>query len=257
MKRGAKLGQHFLHNARYARILATSLTVRENETILEIGPGKGMLTRELLQLGRVIAIEKDESLLPILHETFFDDIRSKRLTIVHDDVRNVLPNALGLTAGEYVLGANIPYYITGEIIRQFLSDTHPPRTMSLLIQKEVAQRIISKKESLLSLSVKAYGVPRIVATVSAGNFTPSPSVDSAIIAIEHISKDRFDRLTEQQFFAVLRAGFSAKRKTILNTLSSRFSKEMVIDALSKNNISEKARAETLSLEQWLSIASLL
>ncbi len=251
---GAKLGQHFLTGLWAAHRLAGAVQLARGETILEIGPGKGALTRELLTRGRVIAIEKDPNLVEGLQETFADELRSGALTIIAEDVRNSSPDVLGLT--QYVVAANIPYYITGEIIRQFLTATIQPRAMALLVQKEVADRILArdKKESILSLSVKVFGTPRIVAKVTRGNFSPRPNVDSAILLIDAISKKRFTDLDEASFFKVIRAGFSSKRKFMVSNLGAMFGKATAIAACASCSIPEKSRAEDVALEQWLNLA---
>jgi len=255
---GQRLGQHFLKNPVIARVLAQVCAIKEGENVLEIGPGTGALTRELLATsGNVIAIEKDEALTTQLQHDFSDEIQEGRLRIVGADVREVAPETLGLEAGKYVLAANIPYYITGEILRQFLSASTQPRVAALLIQKEVAQRIIAKKESILSLSVKVYGKPRIERYVSAGNFSPAPDVDSAILVVEDISRANFDDTShEAAFFKLVKAGFSSKRKMLVNNLSA-FRKENVLSAFSSLGISEKARAEDVPLSNWLSLSKLL
>ncbi|MDB5238245.1 MAG: Ribosomal small subunit methyltransferase [Candidatus Kaiserbacteria bacterium] len=246
--KGARLGQHFLIHSWAARTLAHAVEPLEGEVIVEVGPGKGVLTRELLTLGPVIAIEKDEALVTLLNETFAAEISSGKLTIVSDDIRNVTPASLGIS--RYIVAANIPYYITGEIIRQFLTAKDKPRAMALLIQKEVAQRITGVKESILSLSVKAFGVPKIIAKVSKTHFSPPPSVDSAILAITDISGTFFDTITEEQFFTVVRAGFASKRKFVANNLAVVFEKEKVIAAMSECGIPEKARAEDIKIGEW-------
>ena len=254
-KRTPKLGQHFLTSPWAAKKLAESVGVRDGETILEIGPGKGALTRELLMSGaNVVAVETDTVLVKILEETFAQEIAEGKLGLVSDDVRNVTPESLGLS--RYVLAANIPYYITGEIIRQFLETNVQPRAMALLVQKEVAQRIIAgnKKESILSISVKVYGSPKIVSVVSRGNFSPPPSVDSAILLVDAISKDFFAGTNEGHFFKVVRAGFSSKRKFLANNLSTLWDKPDVLAALSACGVSEKARAEDLTPAIWKKIA---
>jgi 16S rRNA (adenine1518-N6/adenine1519-N6)-dimethyltransferase len=249
--KGARLGQHFL-TARWAAVsLARAANIQDGEMIVEIGPGKGMLTRELLATGgNVVAIEKDESLVEKLQDTFAQEIATDRLKIVSDDIRNVIPEDLGLTQGMYVLAANIPYYITGEIIRQFLTASAQPRAMALLVQKEVAQRITSKKESILSLSIKAYGAPKIVEKVSRKCFSPAPSVDSAILLVDAISRDFFKDLDEQDFFNVVHAGFASKRKFVANNLAVKYGKEKSLQALAAADISEKERAENVSIEGW-------
>lgn len=257
-KRGARLGQHFLTARWAASMLASAACIKAGTQVVEIGPGKGALTVELLRAGGIVtAVEKDEALVLKLRETFATEIQQGTFKLVENDVRDVTPQLLGFGAGEYVLAANIPYYITGEIIRQFLTAPAQPRTMALLIQKEVAQRITSKKESLLSLSVKAYGKPRIVEKVSRKLFSPPPSVDSAIIAIDAISKDFFTDLDEQHFFKVLHAGFSSKRKLLANNLGVVFGKEKAVQALADSNVSEKARAENVAVGEWKQIAQML
>jgi 16S rRNA (adenine1518-N6/adenine1519-N6)-dimethyltransferase len=258
MKRGgAKLGQHFLKHAWAAKALAYAVNVQPGETILEIGPGKGVLTRELLKFGNVIAIEKDAELIALLKQTFSAEVASDKLHLVSADIRDVTPQTLGLTAGTYVLAANIPYYITGEIIRQFLTADFQPRAMALLIQKEVAQRITSAKESILSLSVKAYGTPKITEKVSRTQFSPPPSVDSAILAVTGISKQFFTDISEEDFFRVVHAGFASKRKLLSNNLSVVFEKGSVKKAFATAGVDEKARAEEVTLGQWKELATLL
>jgi 16S rRNA (adenine1518-N6/adenine1519-N6)-dimethyltransferase len=226
--------------------------------VLEIGPGKGALTRELLAVSdKVIAVEKDDALIGLLNEKFANEIGSGKLILNNADIRDVNPEKLGLVSGKYVVAANIPYYITGEIIRQFLTAEKQPRAMALLIQKEVAQRIISDKASLLSLSVRAYGTPKIVMKVPRGNFSPPPSVDSAILLIENISRNFFFDIDEESFFKVLHAGFKSKRKFLMSNIAGTFEKENVASAFSACNISVKARAEDVSLSQWKCIAGQL
>lgn len=233
--------------------------ITPEDTILEIGPGKGALTRELLQTGaHVIAIEKDTELVNFLQKEFSQEIAGGLLHLVSGDIRSITPNTLGLRNGRYIVAANIPYYITGEIMRLFLTASVQPRTMALLVQKEVAQRVISKRESILSLSVKVYGVPHIAAKVTRGNFSPPPSVDSAILIIERISRDFFSKIDEKDFFRLVRAGFSSKRKLLASNLANtEHSKDAVLSAFAKNNIPEKTRAEELSLETWLKLVATL
>jgi len=247
-RKGAGLGQHFLTHAWAARKLAYAVTPRPGETILEIGPGKGVLTKELLALGSVVAIEKDEKLVEKLHETFAEDIASEKLKIVSADIRDVTPERLGLD--NYVLAANIPYYITGEIIRQFLTAEVQPRAMALLVQKEVAQRVVDTKESILSLSVKAYGTPKVIAKVRKPHFSPPPSVDSAILLIDNISRKFFADISEDNFFKVVRTGFASKRKMLVNNLLSLSQKADVLHALNACSIAKNTRAEKVSLEEW-------
>lgn len=250
MARGARLGQHFLKHGWAARALAYAAAPTEGEMTVEVGPGKGMLTRELLSLGPVIAIEKDEQLVSLLRETFAPELASGRLTLVDGDIRDFDPHMHGLSAGRYIVAANIPYYITGEIIRHFLTSALQPRAMALLIQREVAQRIVSEKESILSLSVKAYGSPKIAEKVSRTHFSPPPSVDSAIILISDISRRFFDDVPEEAFFTVVRAGFASKRKQLANNLSVVYGRERAESALSVCGIPGTTRAEDVHAEDW-------
>lgn len=126
--------------------------------------------------------------------------------------------------------------------------------MALLVQKEVARRIVDTKESILSLSVKAYGKPKIIQTVSKKLFSPPPQVDSAILLIDGISKKFFDTVTEKQFFSVVRAGFASKRKFLANNLGAAFGKENALAALARNGVPDKARAEDVSVEKWKILA---
>lgn len=260
MKKGAPpLGQHFLKNLTVARTLVDAADIREGSIVLEIGPGEGALTREILARGaRVTAVERDHELAEKLYTIFSGDIAEERLTIIEKDVRDFDPHEQGLKKGEYILAANIPYYITGDIIRRFLTAEAQPKTIALLIQKEVAERIIARdrKESLLSLSVKAYGTPRMVTKVSRGSFSPPPSVDSAIIAITDISRRFFDHFSEAAFFKVLKAGFASKRKYLASNLKM-FGKENVTRAFRECNLHEKVRAEDVPLETWKRLVQIL
>src|SRR6185436_1244004 len=138
---GQRLGQHFLTNPHYAEILAREAKITEEDSVLEIGPGEGMLTRELLKVAKtVIAVEKDEALAKKLYETFASDVSSGKLKVISADIRDIEPEKIGLFPGSYILAANIPYYITGELLRKFLEAIAHPRTIAFLMQKEVAQR---------------------------------------------------------------------------------------------------------------------
>ncbi|MBI2610654.1 ribosomal RNA small subunit methyltransferase A [Candidatus Kaiserbacteria bacterium] len=250
-RRAPRLGQHFLTGQWAARALVKSISVRGDETILEIGPGRGALTKELLATGaRVVAVEKDDTLIKQLKPTFAREIDEKKLTLVADDIRNITPQKLELK--KYVLAANIPYYLTGEIIRSFLTADPQPRALALLVQKEVAARIVTRdgKESVLSLSVKAYGTPQVVASVSRGNFSPPPSVDSAILLIDNVSRDFFSDVDEDAFFKVVRMGFASKRKLLSGNLARVVSKSVTLEALAHCGIPEDARAEDVLLEKW-------
>ncbi len=247
------LGQNFLMHQATADRIADVGVHAPTDVVLEIGPGTGMLTRALLQrASKVYAVEADSTLVGKLTETFAAEIEEGRLVLTSGDVRTF--DASSIT-GAYRLVANIPYYITGEIIRQFLTEDHKPSSMTLLVQKEVAVRIArAKKESILSLSVKAYGTPSYAFTVPKGAFWPAPSVDSAVLSITEISKASFQSDThEKRFFEVVRAGFAHKRKLLARNLEAVASPKSIHGVFESLNLSLKARAEDLSLANWLSL----
>ena len=168
--------------------------MRQNDVILEIGPGKGKLTERLLENSEhVIAIEKDNELFEFLKEKFSAQIKNGSLVLIHDNILNFNASAYGLAPSAYKIIANIPYNITGAILKKFLTADRQPERMVLLVQKEVAERIVARdgKESILSISVKAYGEPKMVMKVPARYFSPAPKVDSAVIAINNISRKNF------------------------------------------------------------------
>jgi len=247
------LGQNFLMHARIAERIADAAKLLSNSVVLEIGPGTGMLTRALLQrAGKVIAVEADQELYEKLQVDFASEIASGQLELILDDIRNVYLNlrysVKDGTSKKYEVVANIPYYLTGEIFRMFLTAEHQPSSMTLLVQKEVAERIErSKKESILSLSVKAYGTPKYEFTVPRGAFKPAPNVDSAVLTIRDISRKNFSTSEqEKQFFALIHAGFAHKRKFVR--------KNLLEVGLPSGTIPEKARAEDLPLAVWLTLA---
>jgi len=241
------LGQNFLKNGTIVKEIVKAIETKTNDTVLEIGPGQGVLTEELLKTGaKVIAVEKDDRLIGLLTEKFSSFIKTGQFVLVHEDILSFDPKSSGLKAGSYKIAANIPYYITGQILRQFLESDCQPSSMVLMVQKEVAERIITRntKESILSISVKAYGEPKYIRTVARGNFTPAPNVDSAVLLISHISKQYFSDLSENHFFEIVKKGFGQKRKMLKGNLE--ISEEILINC----GISPKARAEELNLDQW-------
>ena len=234
---------------RIAERIAKVADLSANATVLEIGPGRGILTRALLaRAGRVIAVEADEALYTTLQSDFAGDISSGRLELIHGDIRAF---DIGVLPRGYQLVANIPYYLTGEIFRMFLESKNQPSSVTLLVQKEVAVRIArSRKQSILSLSVKAYGTPKVIAKVRKPHFSPPPSVDSAILLIDNISRKFFADISEDNFFKVVRTGFASKRKMLVNNLLSLSQKADVLHALNACSIAKNTRAEKVSLEEW-------
>ncbi|TSA43798.1 ribosomal RNA small subunit methyltransferase A, partial [bacterium] len=260
MRAKKSLGQNFLMHARIAERIALAAKLAPDATVFEIGPGTGMLTRELLKLaGKVVALEADEELYEELQQTFATEISEGKLELVHGDIRTYpIHTAIALNNG-YQLVANIPYYLTGEIFRMFLTAQNQPRSMTLLVQKEVSERIArSVKESILSLSVKAYGTPKLEFTVPRGAFSPAPKVDSAVLTIRDISRKNFaTNAQEEKFFTLLHAGFAHKRKFVRNNLieagliSAKTAEGGSPDAPLNGAFREKARAEDVPLSVWL------
>lgn len=243
------LGQHFLMHRQTSERIVIASGVTENDTVLEIGPGTGILTRELLaRVGKVTAVETDDDLIPELTERFAEEIGNGRLLLVHQDIRSFDTASI---QAPYHLVANIPYYITGEIMRQFLTAPHKPLSMTLLVQKEVAERIArSKKESLLSLSVKAFGTPKYLFTVPKGAFKPAPKVDSAVLYIGMIRNPFKKAGSEDRFFEILRAGFAHKRKRLMKNLEDVAEKGAVATAFSLAGLSSEIRPEDVPLASW-------
>ncbi len=252
MLKKKSLGQHFLHNAHYVRAIADAAEVGEGDLVLEIGPGGGVLTSELLSRGaRVVAVEKDARLIPVLTEKFATEIKNKKLTVIEDDALEFDASKLK----NFKLVANIPYYITGALFKKFLSGNNQPTTLVFLIQKEVAERIArDPKESILSLSIKAYGTPKFVAKVPKGAFNPPPAVDSAIVLVSGVSRKNFkNKKHEERFFELVKLGFGQKRKLLASNLK-KVLKEDVSELFAKIGIEEKARAEDVTLEEWFALA---
>lgn len=253
MQAKKSLGQHFLKSERALTSIVDTGKLSSDDTVVEIGPGHGALTERLLNTGaRVIAIEKDDELYELLKTKFVKEINSGQLTLVHEDILNFNLDTLPST---YKLVANIPYNITGAILEKFLSEEQQPILMVLLVQKEVAERIVARggKESILSISVKAYGNPHYIERVLAGSFVPAPSVDSAIIKIDQISKQFFEKFKELDFFKLLKAGFQSKRKKLSSNLSQIFDKSKVKEVFDKLNLDENVRAEDISVDVWQKI----
>lgn len=250
------LGQNFLMHRRIAERIVMEAGVTDQDTVLEIGPGTGMLTRALLaKAGKVIAVEADNELIPQLEQEFASEIGEGKLELLQQDIRAFDPSTI---QEPYTVVANIPYYITGEIIRQFLTCSNKPASITFLVQKEVAVRIArSKKESLLSLSVKAFGTPYYRFTVPKGAFFPAPSVDSAVLSITDIHSPFTSKGEEARFFEILHAGFAHKRKQLAGNLTDVFPPSDVLNALDTAGLAKTARAEDIGLSAWFTLAKLL
>jgi 16S rRNA (adenine1518-N6/adenine1519-N6)-dimethyltransferase len=255
MRAKKSLGQHFLKSKTVVNTMIATANVAAGETVLEIGPGKGVLTEGLLKAGaKVIAIEKDSNMIALLEEKCAGEIAEHKLMLLNEDILDLRTEQI---SSPYKIIANIPYYITGAIIRKFLEAKNQPTSMTLLVQKEVADRIVARdgKESLLSISVKAYGVPHKIQKVKAELFSPPPNVDSAILHIAQISKDFFNETSEGNFFRILKAAFAHKRKFAVSNLQKEIGSIEWREEFKKADLPEKVRAEDIDLESWKKITS--
>jgi 16S rRNA (adenine1518-N6/adenine1519-N6)-dimethyltransferase len=245
------LGQNFLQDPLALENIVTTAEIRPTDTVLEIGPGLGSLTRYLAASAKeVIAVELDKNLFSPLKSvlTLYENVR-----LIQGDILEISPTDLNLT-NDYIVVANIPYYITSAVIRHLLESASKPRRVVLTVQKEVAQRICAGPGdmSLLALSVQVYGQPRIVAHIPAESFFPAPRVDSAVLVIEIYPAPRITADLLEIFFRLIKAGFSQKRKTLRNSLSSglHISPSEAVEFLTRADIDPQRRAETLSIEEW-------
>lgn len=250
------LGQNFLQDSQALEKIVSAAQIQRTDMVLEIGPGLGSLTRYLAVSAReVIAVELDENLLPPLRAVLapYQNIR-----LIHGDILKLFPNDL-ITEKDYIVVANIPYYITSAVIRHLLENEPKPRRIVLTIQKEVAQRICARPGdmSLLALSVQVYGKPRIAEHIPAGAFFPAPKVDSAVLCVDIYSSPLIKEELLEPFFKLIKAGFSQKRKTLRNSLSSglHISPTDAAGLLTRANIDPQRRAETLSIEEWERLSS--
>ncbi|MFC1931158.1 16S rRNA (adenine(1518)-N(6)/adenine(1519)-N(6))-dimethyltransferase RsmA [Chloroflexota bacterium] len=247
-----RLGQHFLVDDEVLRLIIATADLTPADTIMEIGPGLGILTKELArQAGQVITVELDTNLATTLQQTLasFDNI-----TIINDNILHIDPATLLPESKPYKVVANLPYYITSPVLRHFLEASAKPKTMIVMVQKEVAEAIVAEpgQRSILSISVQFYGQPRIISLVPAQSFYPVPKVDSAILRIDVPPKPRVAVTDEKDFFGLVRAGFSAPRKQMVNSLAQglELTKTDVLTLLEKADIMPQRRAETLTLEEW-------
>lgn len=252
MEAKKSLGQNFLTSQGALRKILSASQLSGEEIVLEIGPGKGILTEQLLSAAKkVIAVEKDNRLIPLLTEKFEAELQKGSFLLHEGDILDIDLENIGLFDHAFTVVANIPYYITGELLRRLLSGKIQPNRAILLLQKEVVERIArSKKESLLSLSIKAYGKPTYVATVPRGSFSPAPTVDSAILSIESISRDFFDTISQERFFEVIKLGFGQKRKQLIGNLRSFAPREELESVFLSLNLPLTVRAEDLQLGSW-------
>ncbi|PIZ87064.1 hypothetical protein COX93_02315 [Candidatus Nomurabacteria bacterium CG_4_10_14_0_2_um_filter_30_12] len=300
------LGQNFLKSTLALNKIVEAGEVSSEDIILEIGPGKGALTEKLLEkAGCVIAVEKDYELFNILQEKFKKEIEIKKLILINEDIlkfeitnyelriRKIIRNVVFKSIAQavepsiaisqqgnmcgfknniphyfsYKIIANIPYNITGAIFKKFLGGANQPEMMILMVQNEVAKRIVARdrKESILSISVKVYGDPKIIMKVPSRYFSPAPKVDSAIIAIKNISRKIFIENSqivqsrtlhnlqfEEKFWEIIRAGFAHKRKKLSSNLKDFLKNKKDGGIASVESLGNK-RAEELTLNDWIKL----
>lgn len=256
------LGQNFLVNPSVCPRMAELSGADSGVGVIEVGPGIGVLTNELCTLAdKVVAIELDKRLLPVLDETLSD---YDNLKIVNDDILKIDLHKLieeEFSGMEVVVCANLPYYITSPVIMKLLEDKLPISAITVMVQKEAAQRICAevgtRQCGAVTVSVNYYAQPELLFGVSAGSFMPAPKVDSAVIRLDILKEPPVKLKDEKKFFAVIKAAFSQRRKTISNSLSSGLSleKTVVNDVLDKSGVAQNARAEQLKLENFADIAN--
>ena len=256
------LGQNFLINPNVGPKMAEMSGASETVGAIEIGPGAGVLTNELAKIShKVVAVELDKRLLPVLNETLSEH---KNIKIIHGDVmkldlKKVIEQEFG--SGEVVVCANLPYYITSPVIMRLLEERLPINTLTVMVQKEAADRICAapgtRASGAISAAVHYYSAPELLFKVSKGSFIPSPKVDSAVIRMNILKEPPINITNEQLFFKIVKASFSQRRKTLSNSLSSgmSMSKSEINEILSSAGIKPTARAEEMTIEQFAEIVN--
>jgi 16S rRNA (adenine1518-N6/adenine1519-N6)-dimethyltransferase len=248
MQAKKSLGQHWLKDTATLEAICDAADLQKSDTVLEIGPGLGDLTRQLVKrAGRVIAVEFDD----ILALSLPTNVKAANLNVVHQDI---LKFDLTTLPAIYKVVANIPYYLTSNLLRVFSESSNPPSDIVLLVQKEVAERVVAGpgQMSLLSVSVQLYYEPKLGPIVAAELFQPPPKVDSQVIILALRPKPLFDNLNSKEFFRVVKAGFAGRRKKLRGSLAAGLgiSKDQSDRLLKIAGISGDLRAQNLSLDDW-------
>lgn len=256
------LGQNFLINPSVCPKMAEQSGAKKGVGVIEVGPGIGVLTCQLAERAdRVVAIELDKRLLPVLDETLaeYDNIKIINDDILKIDLKELIETEL--SGMEVVVCANLPYYITSPVIMKLLEDRLPINALTVMVQKEAAQRICaevgSRQSGAVTVAVNYYAKPQILFGVSAGSFMPAPKVDSAVIRLDILKEPCVQVEDEELFFKVVKAAFSQRRKTLPNSLSAglQISKVTVTNALNRANVPVNYRAEQLTMEQLAKISN--
>ena len=255
LKKG--LGQNLLKDKNQIRKIMASINLSPNDTVLEIGPGLGAITLEMAKIAKtIVCVEKDQEMVAALNQKLKEE-NIKNVEIINEDILKLFSNdKLNVKVKKYKIVANIPYYLTSVLIRNLLEIKNPPEDIFLMIQKEVGERICAKpgNMSILSIAVQHYANPKVLFTVPKGCFLPSPKIDSVFIRITPKGVDKND-----EFFKLIKAGFSHPRKQLIGNLYSqlKIDKEIIKNWLEDNNLKPGERAEVLSLPQWDSLFTLL
>jgi 16S rRNA (adenine1518-N6/adenine1519-N6)-dimethyltransferase len=261
IKPGYVAGQNFLICNDVLQSIVAAADIKPSDCILEVGPGLGVMTGELVkQAKKVLAIEYDNQLIPLI--TKLVDVNDN-LELINEDILRVKNDEIVARLGKkYRVVANIPYQITSKIIKKFLTFEPKPDSLVLLVQKEVAERIVAKPGQLskLAISVQFYSQPEIIRIVPHECFWPEPKVNSAIIKFtlhnKYLKKIKDVKLEEKKFWSVVRGGFVGKRKTLANNLSSslHMTRDDAIAILESIGIDKNSRAQELSIDQWIDLA---
>lgn len=249
------LGQNFLHDQKIVRRIAETADITPGELVVEVGPGLGILTRELVKrAGEVIAIELDHRLAEHLRET----AGSPNIGVVEADILKT--DLAALTGGRpYIVVANLPYSIAAAAIEHLLESAHPPERLVVMVQREVAERIVARppEMSVLATAVQFFGVPKIAFRIGPGAFIPAPKVESAVLRIDVYPQPPLTGTDRARFFELVRAGFGQRRKRLANALASglRQPKPVVEERLTEAGIAPDRRAETLTVDDWLAVTN--
>lgn len=249
------LGQHWLRDKAMLEAVADTANIGPADTVLEVGPGLGTLTKVLTErAGSVIAVELDEELAASLA----NNVNAENLEVISSDI---LKFDLGSLSAGYKVAANIPYYLTANLLRTLIDSPNPPSQMALLVQKEVAERIAAGpgQMSILAVSVQLDYEPKLGRVVPAEMFTPPPKVDSQIIGLIRRNGELFPGMDRNSFFKVVKAGFSERRKKLRSSLAGGLAIEKAAadDLLARAGISGDSRAQELSLDDWYKLSTSL
>ena len=253
-----QFGQNFITDQNLLRAIVDDAKITKDDVVVEIGPGAGTLTKEIAKKAKeVYSFEIDNNLAPILNETLQDCPNS---TVIFKDFQKVDDEQLNqiLNNREYKVVANLPYYITTPIIMKFIESAYPPKSITVMVQKEVAERLksnaVTSDIGAISLSIALYGDVKMTRVVSRKMFMPEPNVDSAVIRID--MQDKYDNIDKKPVKKLIKAAFNMRRKTFLNNISNAFniSKDRIKEVLKELNIDENIRGEAVSIDNYIAIA---